>query len=197
SATQFWSKSTRSARSQRRLTPSNSPRKTSTLRLSAIAPAKPRIPRSRISLSQRMPARSRRALCVEPIASPNTTSSSALRKRLAPTLFTGAKCAEVSRKAGEFSKDPALIWLAQQDRKNKSVPLAVSVLVLSNEVIRRSATDKRCLFLECAQSRVVGLGHRGRDCGHRAVVLSRSRPQRSNGPQSPGGSGRGDRPTVA
>ena len=108
SATRFWSRSTRSARSPRRSTPSNSPRKTTTPRSSAIAPARPRIPRSPISPSQRMPARSRRARCAEPIASPNTISSSASRNSLAPTLSTGAKCVEVWERPAK-SKDPLRI----------------------------------------------------------------------------------------
>ena len=60
--------------------------------------------------------------------------------------------------------------------------LVLSVLILTNEVIRRSAADKRSFILECAQSRAVDLGHGGRNCGHRALVLSRSRPAETRWP---------------
>ena len=50
------------------------------------------------------------------------------------------------------------------------------MLLLTNEVIGRIATDKRSFLLECAQSRPVDLGHGRRNCGNRALVLSGSRP---------------------
>ena len=58
---------------------------------SAIAPAKPKTPRSPTSRSRRMPARSRPVRSAAPIASRNTTSCSASKKSSARTRSTAER----------------------------------------------------------------------------------------------------------
>jgi hypothetical protein len=93
-----------------------------------------------------------------------------IEESLGADAVYAAKCAEVLRSVGQNS--PPLRFWSKPDPMNYSVPAAVFVLILANEVLGRSATNRRSVLLERAQSRFADVGYRRRARGNCSLVLS-------------------------